>query len=125
MEPPQLVFGLTKQDLLAIAEILVLSIVAILTIVLVVRPLLKAAFTALRASTSSTPSTGPRTRLPLEDRICRNCVYWRRSRDARGHCRRHAPVVGPDGALWPPTAETDGCGEFIDPLAFATSNAGA
>jgi flagellar M-ring protein FliF len=43
----ELFFGLNKNDLLRIAEILVLSIVAILVILLVVRPLVSRAFEAL------------------------------------------------------------------------------
>lgn len=47
-EPPlQLFFGLNKQDMLRMAELLVFSIVAILVILLVVRPLLTRAFEAL------------------------------------------------------------------------------
>lgn len=47
-EPPLVLFlGLNKQDMLRMAEILVLSIVAILVILLVVRPLLTRAFEAL------------------------------------------------------------------------------
>lgn len=48
VEPPlQLFFGLNKQDMLRMAELLVFSIVAILVILLVVRPLLTRAFEAL------------------------------------------------------------------------------
>lgn len=43
-EPLDLFFGLEKKDLLRVAEILVLSIVAILVILLVVRPLVSRAF---------------------------------------------------------------------------------
>lgn len=46
----QLFFGLNKNDLLRMAEILVLSIVAILVILLVVRPLVSRAFEALPAA---------------------------------------------------------------------------
>ena len=46
-EDLQLFFGLNKNDLLRMAEILVLSIVAILVILLVVRPLVSRAFEAL------------------------------------------------------------------------------
>lgn len=46
-EPLVLFFGLDKNDMLRMAEILVLSIVAILVILLVVRPLLTRAFEAL------------------------------------------------------------------------------
>lgn len=46
-EPLELFFGLGKNDMLRMAEILVLSIVAILVILLVVRPLLTRAFEAI------------------------------------------------------------------------------
>ena len=46
-EPLVLFFGLDKNDMLRVAEILVLSIVAILVILLVVRPLLTRAFEAI------------------------------------------------------------------------------
>jgi len=49
-EELQLFFGLDKNDLLRMAEILVLSIVAILVILLVVRPLVSRAFEALPAA---------------------------------------------------------------------------
>ena len=45
----ELFFGLDKNDLLRMAEILVLSIVAILVILLVVRPLISRAFEAMPA----------------------------------------------------------------------------
>lgn len=46
-KPLELFFGFTKQDMIRMAEILVLSIVAILVILLVVRPLISRAFEAL------------------------------------------------------------------------------
>jgi len=46
-KPIELFFGFSKQDLVRMAEILVLSIVAILVILLVVRPLISRAFEAL------------------------------------------------------------------------------
>jgi flagellar M-ring protein FliF len=46
-EPIELFFGFDKADLMRIAEILVLSIVAILVILLVVRPLISRAFEAM------------------------------------------------------------------------------
>ena len=49
-EELKLFFGLNKSDLLRMAEILVLSIVAILVILLVVRPLVSRAFEALPAA---------------------------------------------------------------------------
>ena len=49
-EELKLFFGLNKNDLLRMAEILVLSIVAILVILLVVRPLVSRAFEALPAA---------------------------------------------------------------------------
>jgi len=49
-EELELFFGLDKNDLLRMAEILVLSIVAILVILLVVRPLVSRAFEALPAA---------------------------------------------------------------------------
>lgn len=49
-EDLKLFFGLEKNDLIKMAEILVLSIVAILTILLVVRPLVSRAFEALPAA---------------------------------------------------------------------------
>jgi flagellar M-ring protein FliF len=53
-EPPlDLFFGLNKNDLLRMAEILVLSIVAILVILLVVRPLVTKAFEAMPAAISA------------------------------------------------------------------------
>ncbi len=48
--PLELFFGLDKNDLLRMAEILVLSIVAILVILLVVRPLVSRAFEAFPAA---------------------------------------------------------------------------
>ncbi|MDH5749271.1 MAG: flagellar M-ring protein FliF, partial [Rhodospirillales bacterium] len=53
-EPPiQLFFGFEKNDMLRIAEILVLSIVAVLVILLVVRPLVTRAFESLPAAASA------------------------------------------------------------------------
>jgi flagellar M-ring protein FliF len=52
-EPLVLFFGLDKNDMLRMAEILVLSIVAILVILLVVRPLLTRAFEAIPAAVSA------------------------------------------------------------------------
>ncbi len=49
-QPLELFFGLDKNDLLRMAEILVLSIVAILVILLVVRPLVSRAFEAIPAT---------------------------------------------------------------------------
>ena len=49
-QPLELFFGLEKNDLLRMAEILVLSIVAILVILLVVRPLVTRAFEAIPAA---------------------------------------------------------------------------
>ena len=49
-QPLELFFGLEKNDLLRMAEILVLSIVAILVILLVVRPLVTRAFEAFPAA---------------------------------------------------------------------------
>jgi len=58
VEPPLVLFlGLNKQDMLRMAEILVLSIVAILVILLVVRPLLTRAFEALPMA-GSAPAEG-------------------------------------------------------------------
>lgn len=51
--PVQLFFGLEKEDLLRMAEILVLSIVAILVILLVVRPLVTRAFEAIPAAAAA------------------------------------------------------------------------
>jgi len=57
-EAPLVLFlGLNKQDMLRMAEILVLSIVAILVILLVVRPLLTRAFEALPVA-SAAPAEG-------------------------------------------------------------------
>ena len=49
-EPLDLFFGLQKQDLVRIAEVIVLLILAVLAILLVVRPLLTRAFEALPAA---------------------------------------------------------------------------
>ncbi|WP_316977900.1 flagellar basal-body MS-ring/collar protein FliF [Shumkonia mesophila] len=58
VEAPLVLFlGLNKQDMLRMAEILVLSIVAILVILLVVRPLLTRAFEALPVA-SAAPAEG-------------------------------------------------------------------
>jgi len=51
--PLDLFFGLQKNDLLKIAEVVVLSILAILVILLVVRPLVSRAFEALPAATAA------------------------------------------------------------------------
>ena len=51
-EELQLFFGMDKNDMLRLAEILVLSIVAILVILLVVRPLISRAFEALPSAAS-------------------------------------------------------------------------
>ena len=51
-EPADLIFGLQKNDLVRIAEIVVLLILAILAILLIVRPLLSRAFEALPAATA-------------------------------------------------------------------------
>jgi len=56
-EPMTLFLGLDKNDMLRMAEILVLSIVAILVILLVVRPLLTRAFEAIPA-TAGAPAEG-------------------------------------------------------------------
>lgn len=51
---------------------------------------------------------------------CRDCIYWDRiKRGVRGFCRRRAPVplqVAATGeydspAVWPTTAEIEGCGD--------------
>ena len=52
-EPLDLFFGLQKNDLLRIAEVVVLSILAILVILLVVRPLVSRAFEALPAAAAA------------------------------------------------------------------------
>ncbi|MAF49834.1 MAG: flagellar M-ring protein FliF [Rhodospirillaceae bacterium] len=52
-EPLDLFFGLEKNDLLRIAEVVVLSILAILVILLVVRPLVSRAFEALPAAAAA------------------------------------------------------------------------
>jgi flagellar M-ring protein FliF len=57
-EPLQLFFGFNKNDILRMAEILVLSIVAILVILLVVRPLLSRAFEALPAVAGAAGAAG-------------------------------------------------------------------
>ena len=49
-EPLDLFFGLQKNDLVRIAEVIVLLILAVLAILLVVRPLLTRAFEALPAA---------------------------------------------------------------------------
>lgn len=51
-EPIELFFGFDKDDLMRMAEILVLSIVAILVILLVVRPLISRAFESVSAGTA-------------------------------------------------------------------------
>lgn len=57
-EPLQLFFGFDKNDLLRMAEILVLSIVSVLVILLVVRPLLSRAFEALPAAAGAVAAQG-------------------------------------------------------------------
>jgi flagellar M-ring protein FliF len=57
-EPLQLFFGFNKNDILKMAEILVLSIVAILVILLVVRPLLSRAFEALPSVAGAAGAAG-------------------------------------------------------------------
>jgi flagellar M-ring protein FliF len=52
-EPLDLFFGIQKNDLLRIAEVVVLSILAILVILLVVRPLVSRAFEALPAAAAA------------------------------------------------------------------------
>ena len=59
-EPLDLFFGFDKNDILRMAEILVLSIVAILVILLVVRPLLTRAFEALPAMAGAVAAEGER-----------------------------------------------------------------
>ena len=57
-EPLQLFFGFGKNEILRMAEILVLSIVAILVILLVVRPLLSRAFEALPSVAGAAAGAG-------------------------------------------------------------------
>jgi flagellar M-ring protein FliF len=57
-EPLQLFFGFTKNDILRIAEFLVLGIVAVLVILLVVRPLLSRAFEALPGAVGAAAGAG-------------------------------------------------------------------
>ncbi|MGA0394009.1 MAG: flagellar basal-body MS-ring/collar protein FliF [Rhodospirillales bacterium] len=57
-EELELFFGLDKNDLLRMAEIIVLSIVAILVILLVVRPLVQRAFEAMPSVTDALSSDG-------------------------------------------------------------------
>lgn len=57
-EPLQLFFGFSKNDILRMTEILVLSIVAILVILLVVRPLLSRAFEALPSVAGAAAGAG-------------------------------------------------------------------
>jgi flagellar M-ring protein FliF len=57
-KPLELLFGLTKNDLMRMAEILVLSIVAILVILLVVRPLISRAFEAMPAGAGAPAEPG-------------------------------------------------------------------
>ena len=57
-EDLELFFGLDKNDLLRMAEILVLSIVAILVILLVVRPLVQRAFEAMPSVTDALSADG-------------------------------------------------------------------
>ena len=57
-EALDLFFGFNKNDLLRVAEILVLSIVSILVILLVVRPLLSRAFEALPAAAGAMAAQG-------------------------------------------------------------------
>jgi len=52
-EPLDLLFGFGKHDLIRIAEVVVLSILAILVILLIVRPLISRAFEALPAATAT------------------------------------------------------------------------
>ena len=51
--PLELFFGMDKNDLLRLAEIVVLSIVAILVILLVIRPLVSRAFEAMPSAASA------------------------------------------------------------------------
>ena len=57
-EALELFFGFNKNDLLRVAEILVLSIVSVLVILLVVRPLLSRAFEALPAAAGAMAAQG-------------------------------------------------------------------
>ncbi len=57
-EKLELFFGLDKNDLLRIAEIMVLSIVAVLVILLVVRPLVSRAFEAIPAGMAAVGADG-------------------------------------------------------------------
>jgi len=56
--PLDLFFGFEKQDLLRIAEMMVLTILAILVILLVVRPLISRAFEALPAAAGALAEGG-------------------------------------------------------------------
>lgn len=58
-----LFFGFTKQDLMRMAEVLVLSIVALLVILLVVRPLISRAFEALPGAAAAAGAMGAEGRL--------------------------------------------------------------
>jgi hypothetical protein len=47
---------------------------------------------------------------------CGNCIYWERSEERDGFCRRHAPMAGQTSdevAHWPQTRAENGCGEGI------------
>lgn len=63
-EPIELFFGFDKADLMRIAEILVLSIVAILVILLVVRPLISRAFEAMPSAQAAEGLLGERAGAP-------------------------------------------------------------
>jgi len=101
-----LIYGLPKEDVFRIIEMLVLGIVAVMVILLVIRPLLARAL-----EDSGTVAKDEADRV-----TCRGCRFWQRDKTHahEGECRKHAP--GPsdaraDASMWPRTGGEDWCGD--------------
>ena len=48
-------------------------------------------------------------------RRCSDCDVFDKTWGAIGMCRRHTPVIAPDGGtFWPEVNEDDWCGEFSE-----------
>lgn len=53
----------------------------------------------------------------MGSKVCDNCRYFcRSSKEARGHCRKHAPRpfvgIAAETVTWPSVYEYDWCGEY-------------
>jgi len=49
-------------------------------------------------------------------RVCVNCIYYDPlpGEEEDGECHRYPPIPGPGACDFPPVAEDDWCGEFVE-----------